>query len=118
MDVSISLEQLKRALASARPPLVVDVRRRPIFDAAGETIAGAIYRDPEEVQQWADTLPAADAVVVYCAHGHQVSQNVAKALTDRGIVARFLEGGIADWQVSGGACTKKSAQPTGQAGAR
>jgi rhodanese-related sulfurtransferase len=116
MDVSISVEQLKQALASARPPVVVDVRRRQVFVEAGETIAGAIYRDPEQVPEWADSLPPAAAVVVYCVHGHQVSQNVAKALVDRGIAARFLEGGIADWQASGGACTNKPAQPAGQGG--
>ena len=43
------------------------------------------------------TLPAAAQVVVYCVHGHEVSQSAAKALG-----ARYLEGGIEAWREAGG----------------
>jgi len=46
-------------------------------------------------------------VVVYCVHGHEVSQNAAKALAAEGRQALFLEGGFADWQDAGGACDVK-----------
>jgi hypothetical protein len=60
-------------------------------------IAGAIRRDPEQVPEWRAKLPAGRLVVVYCAHGHEVSQNAAQALRDLGIDARYLEHGIAGW---------------------
>ena len=87
--------------------LVVDVRRDAAFLDSGELIAGALRRDPEAVGQWAKSLPRASSVVVYCVHGHQVSQGVAKALADDGIRARFLEGGIEHWKQEGGAVDRK-----------
>ena len=60
-------------------------------------IAGALRRDPESVARWATELPAASSVIVYCVHGHEVSQNVAAELERLGIRARYLEGGFAAW---------------------
>jgi rhodanese-related sulfurtransferase len=85
MQASISAPELKSALAEPRPPLVIDVRRKPAYQSATETIAGALRRDPETVSSWAGTLPATASAVVYCVHGHEVSQNTAKALNERGI---------------------------------
>lgn len=109
MDASISAQQLQTALQSEQPPLVIDVRRAPAFNEAKTIISGAMYRDPERVTEWAGALPRAASVVVYCVHGHQVSQGVAKALNERGITARFLEGGIAHWEEDGGAVASKPA---------
>jgi hypothetical protein len=36
-------------------------------------------------------------VVVYCVHGHEVSQGVTSALRTAGVDAAYLEGGIAGW---------------------
>ena len=62
-----------------------------------EAIVGAIRRDPEAIDSWRQELPDARAVVVYCGHGHDVSQGAASALRSVGIDARYLEGGIAGW---------------------
>lgn len=107
MDISVSASQLKAELQSAQPPLVIDVRRAPAFIESKDVIVGALYRDPGHVAEWAGTLPRAASVAVYCVHGHQVSQAAAKALSERGIAARFLEGGIAHWVEDGGAVAGK-----------
>jgi hypothetical protein len=39
---------------------------------------------------------------VYCVHGHEVSQNTAKALLAQGISASFLDGGIEHWRAEDG----------------
>src|SRR5258708_23987239 len=57
-------------------------------------IAGALRRDPEQAGAWANSLPRASSVAVYCVHGREVSQGVATALGEGGIAARYLEGGI------------------------
>jgi hypothetical protein len=45
---------------------------------------------------------------VYCVHGHEVSQNAAKALRDAGFNACFLDGGIEEgWKGNGGAVARK-----------
>ena len=94
---SISAASLRQALASSKPPLVIDVRKSAAFLGAPDLIRGALRRDPLRVEEWAKSLPAAADVIVYCVHGHEVSQGAAKALG-----ARYLEGGIEAWGRSGG----------------
>jgi hypothetical protein len=72
-------------------------------------VAGALWRDPERVSVWASELPHASHVVAYCAHGHEVSQGVAKALGERGIAAQYLRGGIEEgWKAARGALDRKA----------
>jgi rhodanese-related sulfurtransferase len=96
MDASITAAELKQSLRSSTPPLVIDVRRNARFLESPYFIKGALRRDPERLEEWKRALPNAD-IVVYCVHGHEVSQNAAKALG-----ARYLEGGIEHWREEGG----------------
>src|SRR5438445_13898787 len=108
MDASITTAELKSALAGTMPPLVIDVRKSPAFRAAPEMIAGALWRDPAAVPSWAKELPRSSSVVVYCVHGHELSQHAAQALREAGIAARFLEGGLEEgWKVAKGALVGK-----------
>jgi rhodanese-related sulfurtransferase len=104
MDASISAASLRQSIRGSEPPLVIDVRRNARFLEAKDLIRGALRRDPERVAEWKATLPRAAQVVVYCVHGHEVSQNVAKALG-----ARYLEGGIEHWREEGGELATKPA---------
>jgi len=99
---AISVASLRQALSSDRPPLVIDVRRNERFREAPDLIRGALRRDPALVEDWRKTLPDEAEVVVYCVHGHEVSQGAAKALG-----ARFLEGGIEHWRAEGGELSSK-----------
>jgi rhodanese-related sulfurtransferase len=100
----------RTASGGKAPPVVIDVRREPAFLAASDAIAGALRRDPGAVDDWAGTIPAGVPVVVYCVHGHQVSQGAAAALRKRGFDATFLDHGIEGWREAGGALTPKPAQ--------
>jgi rhodanese-related sulfurtransferase len=104
MDACVTAAALRQSLRADRPPLVIDVRRNERFRESPYTIQGALHRDPATVEQWKRTLPAAASVVVYCVHGQEVSQNVAKALG-----ARYLEGGIEHWKEDGGELFAKPA---------
>jgi rhodanese-related sulfurtransferase len=111
MNSAISFLDLQSAIRSPEPPLVIDVRRAPAFTAATDMIAGALRRDPEAVGAWAKSLPSASTVVVYCVHGHEVSQGVAQALNTTGIKASYLEGGIEEgWKARGGELDRKPSQ--------
>jgi rhodanese-related sulfurtransferase len=108
MTHSMSFPDLEAGLRSRNPPLLIDVRRRAAFLAATEMASGALRRDPEEPERWAPALPRAATVVVYCVHGHEVSQGVARALRERDMDAVFLEGGIEEgWKAGGGALDAK-----------
>jgi rhodanese-related sulfurtransferase len=111
MQASVTALELKSELSGPRPPLVIDVRRTPAFRAAPDMAAGALRRDPAAVASWASAIPRAATVVTYCVHGHEVSQNAAKALRDLGLSARYLEGGLEEgWKASGGALLAKPAE--------
>jgi rhodanese-related sulfurtransferase len=110
MSTSITASQLKTALAGGQPPLLIDVRRAAAFHSAPDMAAGALRRDPAQVASWAKELPRASSVVVYCVHGHEVSQNAAKSLRDAGIAALYLEGGLEEgWKAAGGEVMSKPA---------
>jgi rhodanese-related sulfurtransferase len=105
---SISVSDVLSEIRGGRPPLIIDVRRKPAFRAATDMIAGALWRDPERVADWAGELPRASRVVAYCVHGQEVSQGVAKALAGRGLTAQYLQGGIEEgWKPAGGALDAK-----------
>ena len=88
----------------------IDVRRKGAYEAAPDAIAGAVWRDPEHVDEWAGELAGAE-VVVYCVYGHEAGRSTAARLRDSGIAARFLSGGIEDWKKSGRPLTKKCRVP-------
>jgi rhodanese-related sulfurtransferase len=104
----ISASELRTQITGDRPPLVIDVRRIPAFKSSREMVAGALRRDPDQVDAWAGSLPVASSVVVYCVRGHEVSQNAAAALARAGIVARYLGGGLEEgWKAAEGAMDRK-----------
>ena len=102
MDASISAAELQGSFRSRSSTLVIDVRKSEHFRESPYAIKGALRRDPAKVDLWKSTLPRAAEVVVYCVHGHEVSQGVAKTLG-----ARYLEGGIEAWREQDGELFKK-----------
>jgi rhodanese-related sulfurtransferase len=101
MDPCLFPETLM-SLLKTPPPVVVDVRKRPAFEADPAMVLGAVWRDPHAVEQWATKLPSGCSVVVYCVHGHEVSRGVRDALRCRGVMAGIIEGGIEAWRAAGG----------------
>lgn len=89
---------LVEQLRGAAPPLLVDVRKNEAFASSSYLLAGALRRDPRQVEQWAADLPQASAVLVYCIHGLEVGRNTMSALRQRGVNASFLQGGIEAWR--------------------
>ena len=105
---SVNASSLREMLSGGQPPIVIDVRRQPAFTSSTVMLQGALRRDPERVRDWAKSLPRASSAVVYCVHGHEVSQNTAAALREHGVTAKYLEGGIEEgWTASGGSFDQK-----------
>ena len=102
-------ELLKRC-GSDHAPFLIDVRRLQAFEADGVMIAGATWRDPFSVGDWLKYLPRQREIAVYCAVGHEISQNAWSALCDAGLNARFLEGGMDAWKASGGTTIRMQLQ--------
>jgi len=63
----------------------------------------ATWRDSDRVEEWVAELIQDKPVAVYCSYGFDVGCNVAKTLTEHGLNARFVRGGLSAWYASGGA---------------
>jgi rhodanese-related sulfurtransferase len=94
-NLSINPEELYGLFLSGNHPAVIDVRRRTVFEQASFLLPSARWRPHMETQSWAPASPR--ELVVYCVHGHNVSQLVAGLLRSEGFEARFLAGGIEAW---------------------
>jgi rhodanese-related sulfurtransferase len=106
---SVPAGELYARLGTAAAPLVIDVRRSGAFDDAERMLASSVRREPGEIAEWCHKLRPERPVVVYCVHGHEVSQLTAVALRGAGVDARYLEGGIAGWTELGLPSRKKLA---------
>lgn len=101
MAKAITPQEVKALLATDTPPILLDVRRKPTFEAAPDRIAGASWRDPSKISAWSAELPKEVSIIVYCVHGHEVSQRVEVQLIELDYNARYLEGGIEGWREAG-----------------
>jgi superoxide dismutase, Fe-Mn family len=88
---------------------VIDVRRAGVFEAATTMLPETVWHDPLCVPAWAAQLPAGEPVLVYCVYGHEVGRATALRLHALGVDARFLEGGIDEWQRAGRVVVAKPA---------
>ncbi len=103
----ITPHDLMTAIGSSSVPVILDVRRALAFEDAIDMIATATWHDPARVNEWGNDLSDDHDYVVYCVHGHEVSQNTAAVLRSKGVRARYLEGGIDAYRESGGPMSKR-----------
>ncbi|MDH4563928.1 rhodanese-like domain-containing protein [Pseudomonas sp. BN411] len=97
----ISICELAEWQASARSFSLLDVRRASVRSADAAEIPGARWLDPEAVFTWKDSIPRDRPVVLYCAHGHEISQGIAATLAAMGLDARYLIDGFTGWREAG-----------------
>ncbi|MEM7226000.1 MAG: chromate resistance protein ChrB domain-containing protein [Pseudomonadota bacterium] len=110
--LALSAAELAATIGSPAAPWIIDVRRREAFEAAERMIAGACWRDHASAAQWASALPPGP-LVVYCVHGHQVSQISAALLRGAGRSARYLAGGFEGYRDQGGETMSRAALTAG-----
>lgn len=108
MPRTISPSDLIACIGTARCPLVIDVRREDAFAAAPTRIAGALWRHHMKAAAWLPDLPAGP-IVVYCTHGHNVSEIALARLAQLGADAAVLEGGVEAFAAAGGQLARRSA---------
>jgi superoxide dismutase, Fe-Mn family len=91
-------------VATARDPgnaQVLDVRKPEHRAQTQDTLAGSVWRDPAQVDEWCGTLDGTRPVLVCCVHGLDIGRSTAMALRARGFDARYLIGGIESWRSAG-----------------
>ncbi|MFF7404608.1 MBL fold metallo-hydrolase [Streptomyces murinus] len=93
----LTVETLRAELASARPPLVLDVRNCGEREG-GRSIEGALHIPLAELAERLDEVPAEGRLVVHCAGGHRSS--IAASLLRHGGRPEVYDllGGYAAWE--------------------
>lgn len=108
MERTIKPDALKTLLADRSNMLLLDVRRKTDYDADTDALPGAVWRDPDKVEAWGKTLLKDKPVVLYCARGGSVSNQVLDKLLEQNLQAQYLEGGIAAWKTGGNRTVPRS----------
>lgn len=110
MNRTLSPQELRATLANRKDVMLLDVRRKSDYDADGQKIPGAVWRNPDEIAQWSAQLPQDKELVVYCVRGGSVSNAVIDHLQGKQLKARYIEGGIEAWKAGGGQTVNKTTQ--------
>ena len=63
---------------------------------------GAVWKDPERVNERARGLSKSEPVVVCCVYGFHVGCKMAIALREAGYEAAYMKGGHSAWKAIGG----------------
>jgi rhodanese-related sulfurtransferase len=106
----ISPNELSALLRAFPPPTVVDVRSAEAMTQAQQVVPSALPRSVD-AEAWAGEIEPWRPAIVYCVHGNERSRNAAAALARRGLVARFLDGGLEAWR-AGGHAVDEARPPT------
>lgn len=108
MSKSISARDLSDLSGTSNWPTVVAATRCFKFEEEARAIAGSVWRDHMQTEVWGpDLARLGKPVIVYCLHGHNVSQLAVARLRAQGIDARHLEGGIDAYEAMGGLVLKQ-----------
>ncbi len=94
MEKTITTSELAGLLQTENKVILLDVRRKEDYEKSPSGIADAPWHDPSAVADWMHTLPKQEDVVIYCVRGGSVSQSVQKQLSEAGVKAKHLEGGL------------------------
>ena len=109
---SVAVEELAAEISKGERVQVLDARPRHYFSRSVDMMPGAIWRDPDRVDEWSRDLAADAPVFVYCAYGYNVGCGVTAALRERGFDAKFIRGGLSAWYAAGG---ERAPRPPGGA---
>ena len=98
----VSVEEVKAMMDTGEPVQIIDTRPRHYVSRTQDIMDGALWRDPDRVQEWAGELSKTDPVVTFCVYGFHVGCKTAIALRDAGFDARYMKGGHSAWKAIGG----------------
>jgi Fe-Mn family superoxide dismutase len=99
---AMTVEEVKAMLDSGERVQIIDARPRHYTTRAQDIMEGAVWRDPERLDEWIGELSKTDPVVTYCVYGFHIGCETAIALRKAGFDARYMAGGHYAWKAIGG----------------
>ena len=95
---SISPEEIRTMLQSGTPVQIIDTRPKHYVTKAVDMMDGAIWRDPERIDEWIGDLSKTEPVVTFCVYGFHIGCQTAGTLRKAGFDARYMAGGHFAWK--------------------
>ena len=95
---SITPEEVQEMLSSGKPVQIIDTRPRHYSTRAQDIVEGAVWRDPERLEEWMGSLSKDEPVVTFCVYGFHIGCQSAAALRKAGFDARYMAGGHYAWK--------------------
>ena len=99
---AMTVEEVKTMLDAGERVQIIDARPRHYTTRAQDIMQGAVWRDPERLDEWIGELSKTDPVVTYCVYGFHVGCQTAITLRKAGFDARYMAGGHSAWKAIGG----------------
>ena len=96
-------EEVKAMLDAGKQVQIIDVRPKHYFSRTQDIMEGAVWRDPDRLQDWVGELSKSEPVIVFCVYGFHVGCRTAIALREAGYDAMYMKGGHSAWKAIGGA---------------
>jgi Fe-Mn family superoxide dismutase len=95
---SISVEEVREMLESGTSVQIIDTRPRHYTTKAQDIMEGAVWRDPERLDDWIGTISKTEPVVTFCVYGFHIGCETASTLRKAGFDARYMSGGHFAWK--------------------
>jgi len=99
---SVTIDEVKAMLQAGEPVQVIDTRPRHYSSRAQDIVEGAVWRDPERVDEWIGELSKETPVVTFCVYGFHIGCQTAATLRNAGFDARYMAGGHYAWKAAQG----------------
>jgi superoxide dismutase, Fe-Mn family len=99
---SITVDEVKAMVAAGTPVQIIDTRPKHYSSKSHDIMEGAIWRDPERVDEWMGDLSKTEPVVTFCVYGFHIGCETAATLRKAGFDARYMSGGHYAWKAARG----------------
>ena len=99
---AVTVEDVQAMLKSGQRVQVIDARPRHYITKASEIMEGAVWRDPERMDDWVGELNKDEPVVTFCVYGFHIGCQTATALREKGFDAKYMAGGHFGWKAMKG----------------
>ncbi len=100
---AMTVEEVKSMQDAGQTIQIIDTRPRHYTTRAQDIMEGAVWRDPERVDEWIGELSKTDPVVTFCVYGFHIGCETAETLRKAGFDARYMAGGHYAWKAKKGA---------------
>jgi superoxide dismutase, Fe-Mn family len=94
----VTVEEVRAMLNSGETVQIIDTRPKHYATKAQDIMEGAVWRDPERLDEWIGELSKTEPVVTFCVYGFHIGCETAATLRKAGFDARYMAGGHYAWK--------------------